>query len=752
MNRDRGGLHGLPFFLLNRIGSITQRLVIPALILAVSSPVMAGYAGWTVDGGPFGGRVHVILEMPDDPRSLYIGTERGGIFHSDGDGSGWMTRNNGLVVKDVLALAADYSDPDSMFAGTGGGGVYRSANRGDSWFPVNSGLPDLTIPDLTFAFDGGRLFAATASSGIYYTDNRGTSWSPANTGLTEFSVRAIAQAASSPLTWYAATDDGVFRSTDGGMTWTRRASGLTTLIVTDLLVHPTDSDRVYAGTAGGGVFKTTDGGSSWNESNLGMGSVYIEELVFDPATTANIWAATRSGIFGSFSAGLIWVPLSSGLTDPEAYSIAWGSDSLFTGSYWGGVDHTANPVTGWSPCSDGLTNRFVWEVVSSPHDAGTAWAASYGGVSVTSDTGWTWAGSSAGMEGLDVRSVAMDPNDSSKLLAGAFFGGVYRSIDGGGSWNPSSTGIVGDLTVTCLVYKTGSSTEVLAGTYSGPHKSTDSGATWSTSWNGMGAHKIWGVATTPADPSLIYAGTYGDGLFRSNDFAGNWTEVPVGDDFVRALAIHPSDPSIVYAGGYYQDSGKGGVYKSINGGAGWTSENDGLTDLSIWALAIDPADPDHLFAATLDGIFESRDGADNWTELSDGLITKDVRSIAFLADRVIAGTFGGSVPWFEEATVSVLGPGGVPIPNPLRITARPNPFNPRTVIEAGPVEGEVRLTVHDLAGRLVRVLFDGPVPGGSLSVSWDGLNEGGRPVPSGIYFGSIQTDSGKSTRRLVLLR
>jgi aminopeptidase N len=82
----------------------------------------------------------------------------------------------------------------------------------------------------------------------------------------------------------------------------------------------------------------------------------------------------------------------------------------------------------------------------------------------------------------------------------------------------------------------------------------------------------------------------------------------------------------------------------------------------------------------------------------------------------------------------------------------PNPFNPATRIafslsEAGPV----RLTVHDLRGRLLRVLADGPREAGPHSLHFDGLDRRGRPLVSGVYLARLQTAAGTSTHRMTLL-
>ena len=83
----------------------------------------------------------------------------------------------------------------------------------------------------------------------------------------------------------------------------------------------------------------------------------------------------------------------------------------------------------------------------------------------------------------------------------------------------------------------------------------------------------------------------------------------------------------------------------------------------------------------------------------------------------------------------------------------PNPFNPQTVISYElPHAHHVQLTVHDAAGRLVRSLVDGTRPAGSHDVSWDGKNERGSRVSTGVYFYRLRTGAMVLTRKMVLLK
>jgi alpha-tubulin suppressor-like RCC1 family protein len=83
----------------------------------------------------------------------------------------------------------------------------------------------------------------------------------------------------------------------------------------------------------------------------------------------------------------------------------------------------------------------------------------------------------------------------------------------------------------------------------------------------------------------------------------------------------------------------------------------------------------------------------------------------------------------------------------------PNPFNPRTTISFYvPLETPVRLVIWDTAGRKVKTLIDGEMRKGNSEVIWDGRNNAGRLVSSGIYFCRLEAGRDVLTRKLVLLR
>jgi hypothetical protein len=84
--------------------------------------------------------------------------------------------------------------------------------------------------------------------------------------------------------------------------------------------------------------------------------------------------------------------------------------------------------------------------------------------------------------------------------------------------------------------------------------------------------------------------------------------------------------------------------------------------------------------------------------------------------------------------------------------AWPNPFNPRITLalrlDAG---GPVRLTIHDLRGRLVRTLVDGVRPAGPLTTTWDGRDAAGHRAAAGVYVARARVGGQVRSAKLTLL-
>ncbi len=83
----------------------------------------------------------------------------------------------------------------------------------------------------------------------------------------------------------------------------------------------------------------------------------------------------------------------------------------------------------------------------------------------------------------------------------------------------------------------------------------------------------------------------------------------------------------------------------------------------------------------------------------------------------------------------------------------PNPFNPTTTIRLDlPVAGNISLKIFNVKGELVRILINKEMNVGSYKIQWDGKNENGQSLSSGVYFYKLATNNFNTTRKLLLLK
>jgi hypothetical protein len=144
---------------------------------------------------------------------------------------------------------------------------------------------------------------------------------------------------------------------------------------------------------------------------------------------------------------------------------------------------------------------------------------------------------------------------------------------------------------------------------------------------GLSGKTVLSLVIDPNQPSILYAGMDGLGIYKTSDGGTNWTQLSSGitDKRVLALIVDPNITTTLYAG-----TPSKGVFRSYDGGATWSPANTGLTSLGVHTLAIDPSATTTIYCGTGDGVFKTIDGGDTWSgAYSTGLPAE--RSIDALA-------------------------------------------------------------------------------------------------------------------------
>ena len=142
---------------------------------------------------------------------------------------------------------------------------------------------------------------------------------------------------------------------------------------------------------------------------------------------------------------------------------------------------------------------------------------------------------------------------------------------------------------------------------------------------------------------VIYAGSFGMGIFRSSDRGGTWMSANEGltDPFV--LCLTTGKDGAIFAGTF-----RGGVFRSRDAGKTWQPINKGLKRLEIKALMMDAKG---LYAGTGDGVYLLNAAQEQWKVVTTGLDEILVHALARTDDGTLyAGTSGKGVHSYKERT------------------------------------------------------------------------------------------------------
>ena len=215
-------------------------------------------------------------------------------------------------------------------------------------------------------------------------------------------------------------------------------------------------------------------------------------------------------------------------------------------------------------------NIAISSLAIDPSSPNNIYAATRSGVFNSTDGGASW--NNIGLS--NTTTLAIDFVNPNILYAGTFSSGtvyypggafLFKSTDGGTSWSNSSSPI--DFDISLLVMDPSSSSTLYAGSESEAEaaggiilwRSTDGGATWSGGFTGNIGLYAWGMAINPINSKILYApgdlySTGGipqlvdSGLFKSADGGLNWVATGLTNTFVQAVAIDPFNPNVLYAG------------------------------------------------------------------------------------------------------------------------------------------------------------------------------------------------------------
>lgn len=183
----------------------------------------------------------------------------------------------------------------------------------------------------------------------------------------------------------------------------------------------------------------------------------------------------------------------------------------------------------------------------------------------------------------------------------------------------------------------------------GVFKSTNGGQTWVNMSVGLDTGFIYELAIDPWNPLHILASDYEHGVKQSMDGGQTWSSVSGLPSWcvVYSIDFNPQDPNVVYVAlrePTYNNVYPGGVFKSTNGGSTWVRKSSGIANDYVYDLAIDPNNTNIVYAAMhRNGIYKTINGGDSWNSKNATMIDGDVRSVQVTSDssRVYIGFWDG---------------------------------------------------------------------------------------------------------------
>jgi len=279
-------------------------------------------------------------------------------------------------------------------------------------------------------------------------------------------------------------------------------------------------------------------------------------------------------------------------------------------------------------------------------------------------------------------------------------------------------------------------------------KSTDGGTTWERDTLTTDYSMCYAIAIDRTNSNVVYAGGYNGYLFKTTNGGVNWFLSNSGiSGTVYDIKIGSTKANTLYAGT------SSGVFKSTNAGANWT--NTGLS-ANVQAVLINPSNENEIYAATSNGIYKSTNGGGGWTLMNTGLLNTNTTSLGIYPNNwLFCGTSGaGMYRWSLQVGTEEID-AQKDIKN-ISFAISPNPFKGKTIIrymiQDTRYRKDINLRIYDASGRMVRDFSRLTVNSERSMIVWDGTDDAGGRLPSGVYFVKLEGDEFRKTEKMILLR
>lgn len=453
--------------------------------------------------------VLALVGAPSDPKTFVAGTLKG-VYKTTDSGAHWklISPEGSTEIHEVESIAIDPKDPKVIYAGTWHL-PWKTTDDGAHWSNIKEGvIDDSDVFSIIIDPKEPSVVYASACSGIYKSETAGMRFQKIQ-GIpsTARRTRVLMQDPQHQNIVFAGTTEGLYRTTDSGKTWARTTGP--ELIVNDVYIDPTNTNRILLATDRGGVLVSNDGGASFRPTNSGYSSRQVTAFVQDLHSPETIYVGVVNdkawgGVFMSSNGGMTWTQKNSGLEAHDVLSLGQASD----GTVLAGTRHGIYRLNGevW-----GKVDRVSLELPE-----------------VEAPAPKPVVSRKKGARRAPVKAVAKKKKAPPKVFDGAVFAftrdgdqifaatadGILRSLDGGQSWN-----IVTDPQGHVWYSIASSRSTVISSSLTKAVMSSDDGHTWKP-------------LTTPAELTQITAvaaDSFGglwvggrEGIYHSADQGSSW--------------------------------------------------------------------------------------------------------------------------------------------------------------------------------------------------------------------------------------
>lgn len=534
------------------------------------------------------------------------------------------------------AVTGSLKNKNTFYFGSTGGGVWKSTDGGSNWKNISDKYFGSTIGSITIAPSDENI--------VYVGEGENTMRGNVSDGL-----------------------GGIWRSDDAGKTW--RNLGLKDgRHITNIIVHPTNPEIVWAGVMGHlfgpnterGIFKSVDGGKNWKKVLYVNEQTGCSDLVIEPGNPSVLYAGTwrvirtphslesggeGSGLWKSTDAGETWTNISSSKGLPKG---TWGivgvaiapsnTDKIYTilENANGGLYMSADGGQTWTlQSSDNNIRQRAWyytKVFVDPKNENLVYCPNVNFMK-SRDGGKTFQ--TLRTPHGDHHDLWLDPEDGKRMIV-ADDGGAQISFDEANSWssymNQPTSQIYRVSTDNSFPYRVlgaqqdNSTFRIKSATYGSYITEQD--------WEPTAGAESGYVVADPLNSDIIYGGNYGGYLSRLDHRTGEnraisvWPDNPMGAgadvqkfrfQWNFPIFFSPHNPKRLYCAG-------NALFASENEGASWEQISPDLTtnDKSKQASSGGPITQDNTSVEYYCTIFTAMESPLEkdllWTGSDDGLI------------------------------------------------------------------------------------------------------------------------------------